>query len=319
MTAPGTTPRTTNSRSSPRRPIRRAIAPAITRATKIAAATPIVSQRTKPSPTASSGSKSNAMTASGTGASVAAATVSAGRHLRCRRPAHQRVAYATTLSCVGFVSLRGRGRRDGRGVARPGGEVAEPWGDIGDQLAAAPGPWGNMGRALFAVGRHAMERTPTLTFQLLGRLDVRAGGAPIRVTGRHAQALLGLLVIRPRLRLRDTIAAELWPEADGPSAASLRQALWLIRSAFSTAGLVADNWIETDQDSLGLRRDLVLDVDAERFGRLAASTCAEESEAALALYTGDLLEGLGHECFAAERERLSDQHEDLLAIIAGQR
>jgi DNA-binding SARP family transcriptional activator len=164
-----------------------------------------------------------------------------------------------------------------------------------------------------------MVGTGPLTIQLLGRLEIRAGGTLIRVTGRHAQALLGLLAIHPRLRLRDTIAAELWPEADGPSASSLRQALWLIRSGFATAGLAADEWIETDQDSLGLRRDVMLDVDAERFGRLATSPCAEDAEAALALYTGELLEGLGHECFAAERERLNDLYEDLLAIVSEQR
>jgi DNA-binding SARP family transcriptional activator len=176
-----------------------------------------------------------------------------------------------------------------------------------------------LGRALIAVGRDAMVRTGSLTIQLLGRLEIRAGGTPIRVTGRHAQALFGLLAIHPRLRLRDTIAAEIWPEADGPSASSLRQALWLIRSGFSSAGLAADDWIETDQDSLGLRRDIILDVDTDRFGRLAAAPCPEDAEAALGIYAGDLLEGLGHECFAAERERLSDLYEDLLAAVAQQR
>jgi DNA-binding SARP family transcriptional activator len=164
-----------------------------------------------------------------------------------------------------------------------------------------------------------MAGTASLTIPLLGRLEIRAGGTLIRVTGRHAQALLGLLAIHPRLRLRDTIAAELWPEADGPSASSLRQALWLIRSGFSSAGLAADDWIETDQDSLGLRRDVLLDVDTDRFGRMAVAPRPEDAEAALALYAGDLLEGLGHECFAAERERLSDLYEDLLAAVAGQR
>ena len=37
------------------------------------------------------------------------------------------------------------------------------------------------------------------------------------------------------------------------------------------------------------------------------------------MYRGDLLEGLGHECFAAERERLSDRYEDALAIVAERR
>jgi DNA-binding SARP family transcriptional activator len=163
-----------------------------------------------------------------------------------------------------------------------------------------------------------MHATGSLTVRLLGRLEIKAGSKSIRVGGRHAQALIGLLALRPRLRLRDTISAELWPDLDGPTAASLRQALWLIRSAFTSAGLCADDWIEADQDSLGLRRDIRLDLDTALFEQLATSS-ADDAERALALYSGDLLEGLGHECFAAERERLSDLYEDLLAVVAANR
>jgi hypothetical protein len=113
----------------------------------------------------------------------------------------------------------------------------------------------------------------TLAIRLLGRLDVRAGGVPIRIGGRHAQALTALLALRPRPRLRDTLAAELWPEAGVPSAASLRQALWLIRSSLTTAGVDADRWLVADQDTIGLHPDAVIDLDADRFERLAASAC----------------------------------------------
>ena len=141
----------------------------------------------------------------------------------------------------------------------------------------------------------------------------------VRIGGRHAQALIGLLALRPRLRLRDTLAAELWPDADGPSAGALRQALWLVRSSFVSAGLNPDDWLETDQDTLGIRRDVQLDIDADRFERLALLGESDDPERAVALYSGDLLEGLGHECFAADRERLSDLYEDLLARVAESR
>jgi len=163
-----------------------------------------------------------------------------------------------------------------------------------------------------------MGTPASLTIRLLGRLDVAANATVVRIGGRHAQALLGLLALRPRLRLRDTLAAELWPDADGPSAGALRQALWLVRSSFSAAGLSADDWLETDQDSLGLRRDVAVDLDTDAFERLAMSE-ADDGERAIAVYAGDLLEGLGHECFAAERERLSDLYEDLLARVAQRR
>ncbi len=163
-----------------------------------------------------------------------------------------------------------------------------------------------------------MPSTPSLTIRLLGRLEVVADGRPVRIGGRHAQALVGLLALRPRLRLRDTLAAELWPDGDGPCAGALRQALWLVRSSFVAAGLTADEWLETDQDTLGLRREIRLDLDTEQFERLALAG-DDDPERAVSLYAGDLLEGLGHECFAADRERLSDLYEDLLARVAEER
>jgi DNA-binding SARP family transcriptional activator len=164
-----------------------------------------------------------------------------------------------------------------------------------------------------------MSPGSTLAIRLLGRLDVLADDVPVRIGGRHAQALMALLVLRPRARLRDTLAAELWPEAGVPSAASLRQALWLIRSSLTAAGIDSDAWLESDQHTIGLHRDAVVELDVDRFERLAASDAPEDHERALRMYAGDLLEGLGHECFAADRERLSDLYEDLLATVAQHR
>jgi DNA-binding SARP family transcriptional activator len=164
-----------------------------------------------------------------------------------------------------------------------------------------------------------MSARNTLSIRLLGRLDVLAGDVPIRIGGRHAQALMALLALRPRPRLRDTLAAELWPEAGVPSAASLRQALWLIRSSLAASQVDADAWLEADQDTIGIHRDAVIDLDVDRFERLATSPAADDRERALDVYGGDLLEGLGHECFAADRERLSDLYEDLLADVAQDR
>ena len=159
----------------------------------------------------------------------------------------------------------------------------------------------------------------TLSIRLLGRLDVLAGDVPIRIGGRHAQALMALLALRPRPRLRDTLAAELWPEAGVPSAASLRQALWLIRSSLGAASVDADAWLEADQDTIGLHRDAVVELDVDQFERFATSADAADRERACEVYAGDLVEGLGHECFAADRERLSDLYEDLLADVAQDR
>ena len=126
---------------------------------------------------------------------------------------------------------------------------------------------------------------------------------------------LALLALRPRPRLRDAIAADLWPDFDGPSASSLRQALWLVRTGLAAAGVEPDTILEVGQDTLGLRPDLELDTDVAQFEGLVGDG-RQSAGRALALYRGDLAEGLGHECFAADRERLSDLYEDALVEVA---
>jgi len=156
---------------------------------------------------------------------------------------------------------------------------------------------------------------PTLAVRLLGRLEIVACDQPVRLAGRHAQALAALLALRPRPRLRDAIAADLWPDFDGPSASSLRQALWLVRTGIAAVGVEPDTILEVGQDTLGLRPDLELDTDVAQFEGLVGDG-RQSAGRALALYRGDLAEGLGHECFAADRERLSDLYEDALVEVA---
>ena len=158
-----------------------------------------------------------------------------------------------------------------------------------------------------------------LKVDLLGRLEARTSDdRNIRLPGRHAQALFALLVLARRPRSREAIAADLWPDADGTSAGSLRQALWLVRQSLSEAGFGATDVLDIDTDTVGIRMDACIDLDVTAFEDcLANDACSAES--AIELYHGDLLEGLGHECFAAERERLSDRYEDALAIVAERR
>lgn len=164
-----------------------------------------------------------------------------------------------------------------------------------------------------------MSACVTLEIRLLGRMEILADDAAVRIGGRHAQALMALLVLHPRPRLRDALATELWPEAGLTSSASLRQALWLIRSTLGGIGIDADRWLEADQDTIGLHRGVTVRLDVEAFETLAAGEDPGDRQRAVRLYDGDLLEGLGHECFAADRERLSDVYEDLLARVAQDR
>ena len=168
--------------------------------------------------------------------------------------------------------------------------------------------------------RHAAP-TPgaTLHVDLLGRLEVRTAAARIvPLSGRHAQALFALLVLSRRPRSREAIAADLWPESDTSSTGALRQALWLVRHALLEVDVDPTSVIEIEPDTLGIRPSATIELDSVAFEAcLDGAGCT--IEAAVALYRGDLAEGLGHDCFAAERERLSDRFEDTLAHVADRR
>lgn len=160
--------------------------------------------------------------------------------------------------------------------------------------------------------------TPRLAIRLLGRTEVAVDGRAVRLSGRHAQALVALLVLSRRPRSREAIATDLWPDCAAGASASLRQALWLVRTALTSSGTDPGVILDADAETLGLRAELLIDLDVEHFEALLRAAPPMTREA-LALYDGDLVEGLGHECFAAERERLSDLYEDALALDAQER
>lgn len=156
-----------------------------------------------------------------------------------------------------------------------------------------------------------------ISVRLLGRIEADIAGVPVRLPGRQTQALFALLCLDRRPRSREVLAAELWPEGSTAALASLRQALWLIRSGIQAAGRDPAQVLDVDVDTIAIRSD-TLDVDALRFARLAHGH-PPDPEAAVALYRGDLVETMGHDIFARERERLADDYEDMLAVVASNR
>lgn len=157
-----------------------------------------------------------------------------------------------------------------------------------------------------------------LRIRLLGRVRASWCGRELRLGSRNACGLLALLALRPRARPRESIAADLWPDGNASSAAALRQALWLVRSGFIDIGADPDVLLDVDDDGIGLRAEMPVDLDTDRFEVFAQSRPPRSEEAA-ALYSGELAEGLTQECFARERERLADLFEDVLAQIASAR
>lgn len=161
--------------------------------------------------------------------------------------------------------------------------------------------------------------TPALHVELLGRFRVRTGDdRDVRLIGRHAQALFTLLALTRRPRTREAIATDLWPDSTVTATGPLRQALYQLRGALSASGVDPDLVLESDSESLGLRPGAIASLDTMIF-EACTTDPACGSEAAVHLYGGDLAEGLGHECFAAERERLADRYEDALAVVAASR
>ena len=158
-----------------------------------------------------------------------------------------------------------------------------------------------------------------LDITLLGRVSIRtAHGREIRLIGRHVQALFTLLALTRRPRTREAIATDLWPESIVAATGPLRQALYQLRSSLVAGGLLVDSILESDAETVGLRPEAIRSLDVARF-EACTEDLSSHAEEAVALYAGDLAEGLGHDCFAADRERLADWYEDALALVARQR
>lgn len=151
-----------------------------------------------------------------------------------------------------------------------------------------------------------------LQVQLLGRIGAQWDGHDMRLTSRGAAGVLALLAAGPRIRRRAAIAADLWPDAGPASGAALRQSLWLLRTALADAGASPAATLAVDDETVGLKSGVAIDLDVSRFEALARERPAQVM-LALELYRGEFAEGLDQECFTRERERLADLYEDVLA------
>ncbi len=184
-----------------------------------------------------------------------------------------------------------------------------------------PSPASRSADPVGRVAAVAATRRPVgpLDIRLLGRVELSVDGREIRLAARGAQALMAVLALKPRVRTREAVAAEIWPDSDGSgTSASLRQAVWLVRSSFGAAAIAVDDYLAIDAEVIGLRPCAPVELDVTRF-EAAASGRMGGPEEAVALYGGDLVECLALECFAFERERLSDAYEDALALVADRR
>ena len=142
-----------------------------------------------------------------------------------------------------------------------------------------------------------------LEVRLLGELEAEFDGTAITLpTSRRACALLALLALQPGQHSRSGLAALLWPDVlDASARASLRSALWALRSAL---GPGAGEYLQTGRDSVELAGD-GLRIDVREVERLLAAGRPLE---AVALHRGDLLSQFDADWVLDAR----DEHRDRL-------
>ena len=151
---------------------------------------------------------------------------------------------------------------------------------------------------------------------LLGGFEIRADGAARDLPGQKDRALLAVLALTPgAAHTRDRLAGLLWSDRADPHARdSLKHALSRLRVALGCDGdpLVADRQ--------SVRLDPVaMSVDVAAFERLLAEGTPDAAEAAIALYRGDLLDGIGvrdsafEQWLRVERQRLRGRVEEAAA------
>ena len=157
-----------------------------------------------------------------------------------------------------------------------------------------------------------------LNIQLFGEFAIfEDGRGEINPPAKKAQALLAYLALNPdRRQTRDKLATLLWGDRfDEQARRSLRQCLLAMRKGLGADG---SSVVVADGDALALG---TVEVDVRRFERLAAGQARDTLEEAVAIYRGDLLEGLAVNSdefegwLESERVRLRELAADVLGRL----
>ena len=157
-----------------------------------------------------------------------------------------------------------------------------------------------------------------LTF--LGGFEVRlASGEVADLPAQKDRALLAILAMTPGdAHSRDRLAGLLWSErGDHQARGSLKQTLMRLRRCLNGTG---DEVLRADRRSVALNRDTI-SVDALTFEQQVREGTIESLTQAMALYRGDLLDGISihdpafEDWLLVERQRLRQLFEHALANL----
>ena len=170
---------------------------------------------------------------------------------------------------------------------------------------------------------HPSATMARVDLTLLGGFQARLShGASLRVPTRKAKGLLAYLALPCGIaHPRDKLAALLWGDMrEGQARTNLRQTLFMLRKALPV--MVRDH-VKMDAANLVLEPEAV-NVDVARFEQLVLQGSPEAVAQAVAIYQGDLLQGLTvrealfEDWLMAERERLRELALEALAKLLAQ-
>lgn len=161
-----------------------------------------------------------------------------------------------------------------------------------------------------------------LELRLLGAAQALVHGRPLHGFPHQLPYLLlcYLALNRTRCHAREPLAALFWPEQGSEAALKqLRNVLWRLRHELEAAGAAPDAYLAGDEHHVALcpRGPFRLDVEAfetavglycDRPGHHLLAAEARALEAAVSLYSGELLEGVYEDWCLHERERLRLLH-----------
>jgi DNA-binding SARP family transcriptional activator/tetratricopeptide (TPR) repeat protein len=152
--------------------------------------------------------------------------------------------------------------------------------------------------------RH-IEEGPMLEVRLLGKFDVRFDDALVKIPSRSEQSLFAFLILHAGAAFRrEHLAGLFWLDSDETLAKGyLRQALWRLRKAFSSASPNVPNYFQADKISMTFDSQQAYWLDVAQLKKGHQETI-DDLIIATQVYTGELLPGFYDEWVLRERERL---------------